>query len=541
MLGMLEEYMGPANFEKGMKAYFDEWHFKHPSPENFRACMAKNTPKSLDWFFDAVLASDKKMDFAIKGANETGSQTDVTIRNRSGLLAPVKVDAWKDDSVIASAWSEPFMGSTKVTLPVTGWDKIKVDSLVPDAKSTNDVYKKGGIFRTFGLKVKPFFGLNRSEKYKVFLSPAIGYNESDGLMAGAIFHNLTIPENRFRFIVAPLYSFRVNSFAGAGSIGYAWYPESGFQDILLQADAKTFHNNETGVGLSAPLYSGYTKTAATLSFNLREKDFLSPVNRGFFIKGYSIWEDNFSFGTETKLVKEQKIYGMARYSHSNSRTYNPFSYNFEAQAGADFAKIAVEGTARVDYNTRNKSLYVRAYAGKFFAINNDPAVLDRYKLNASYSGIDDYLYDGTFLGRNSHSGKFAQQLSIQEGGFKIPVFNNVNRSDNWMATINLSSDLPKIGLPIRLFFDAGLIPNFSPTIAKNGATTLLYEGGIEIHSIKDVVSIYIPIIMSSDFQNYLKDSFGAKHSFERSISFTFMLQNVNWLRSSRNVLKVLAN
>ncbi len=538
---MLEQYMGAADFEKGMRAYFDAWHFKHPYPEDFRVAMQKASTKQLDWFFDGMLNTDKKIDFAIKDARVIGSQTEVTIKNKSKIAVPVKVDAYKGDSLVGSVWSEPFLHKATISMPVTDWNRIKIDSVIPDAKEANDLYKKDGLFRTFSLKIKPVLGLNRSEQYKLFVAPALAYNQYDGIMAGLLLHDLSLPENRLRFLLAPMYSFGSNSFVGAGSVGYIWYPSKTFKEILLQGDAKTFHSNETMIGRNSPLYSGYTKAAAVLTFTLQEENLQSTVNRHFFIKGYNIKEDYFSFGTETKLVSEQKMYGMARYVHSNDRTYNPFSYNFEGQAGANFAKIAAEGTARIDYHAKNKSLYVRAYAGKFFAIKNDLAVIDRYKLNASYSAADDYLYDGTYIGRNARNNRAAQQISVQEGGFKIPVFNNVYRSDNWMATINISSDLPKVSLPIKLFFDAGLIPNFSPTISKNSATTLMYDGGIELRSIKDVVSIYIPLIMSGDFRDFLKNSYGNKHVFERSISFTLHLHNINWLRSPTKVLKTLTN
>ena len=542
MLRMLEQYMSEADFEKGMKSYFNQWQYKHPYPADFRACMQKSTAKSLDWFFDGILQTDQKIDFAIKEATISGTQTMVTVKNNSGLLAPVKIDAYQKDSIIASAWAEPFTTTTTITVPVTGWTKLKIDSLIPDCKTTNNVYKTNGLFHTFGLKIKPFLGLNRSEQNKIFVFPALAYNQYDGIMAGLLFHNLTFPENRFSYAIAPLYSFGSNSFTGAGSVGYIWFPENTFKDIMLQGDAKMFHYNQTSAGLSSPLYAGYTKMAATLAFTFKEPDFLSTVVRDFMLKGYNISEDNFSVvGTDTKLVAAQKMYGRIQYRHRNDRTFNPFGYRIEGQAGADFAKISADGHARIDYNEKKKSLYVRAYIGKFLAINNDHIVTDRYQLNAGYSAVDDYLYDGTYFGRNATNGKAAQQIAIAEGGFKIPVHNQAYRSDNWMATINLSSDIPKLGLPVKLFFDAGLIPNFNPTLANNNATTLLYEGGLEFRTIKDVVSVYIPIIMSSDFRNYLNTTYGAKHAFERSISFTFQLQNINWLKSPNKVLKLLSN
>jgi hypothetical protein len=261
------------------------------------------------------------------------------------------------------------------------------------------------------------------------------------------------------------------------------------------------------------------------------------------IKGYSIWEDQFDGinAGKANIKVKQNLYGVVKYEHFNERTYNPFSYTGEAQVGADFAKVTLEGKVRVDYNTRKKSLYVRAFLGKFFAINGDPAVTGRYQLNSSYSAANDYLYDGTYFGRNASANVASQQVSIQEGGFKVPVFGKVNRSNNYMATINLETDLPLGKLPIRLFVDAGAIPNIKPTIANNRSTTFLYEAGVSVHLIKDVVYIYVPIVMSGDFQNYLRDTYSNKNAFRHGISFTMMFQNINWLRSPTSLLKKLVN
>jgi hypothetical protein len=544
MLRWLEEYMGEEDFERCMHDYYDTWHHNHPYPEDFRTCMQRHSKKNTDWFFDIILHTDKKIDFVITDAHTNGTNTEITVRNNSDVLSPVLINAYKGDSLTASVWSAPFTGTTTVSIPAAEWSTLRVDKIIPDAKSTNNVYRRNALFHHYGVKVKPVLGLNVSDKDKLFISPAIGVNQYDGFMAGLLFHNLTLPENRFRFAIAPLYSFRTNSFAGTGSVGYVWYPENIFKEVLLQGEAKTFYDDKTSENLSSPLYARYMKVAPSLLFTFNEHNPLSSVTRTLLLKEYNISEQTINYGDslgKPLLTTQQKTYGLIRYKHKNSRTYNPFDYSFEAQGGADFTKISAEGNIRIDYNVKHKSLYVRAYVGKFFAINSDPAVTSRYELNASYTGLDDYLYDGTFIGRNASGGLGAQQVSIQEGGFKVPTYNNADRSDNWMATINLKTDLPLGKLPIRLFFDAGLIPNSFPTMTNSGSTTLLYDGGVELHLIKDIVSIYVPVIMSSDFQNYLQNTYGRRHQFTRSLSFTFDLQNINWLKAPGSAVKLATN
>ena len=544
MLNWLEAYMGADNFARGMHDYYDTWHYRHPYPADFRACMQKYTGKPLGWFFDGVLTTSQRIDFAVTDVTGQDGKLMVTVQNHSGISLPVQVDVYNEDSVIGTAWTAPFLHDTVLTIPATQWTKVRVNDLTPDAKVSNGVYKSYGLTHHSGLRIRPFFGLNRNDQESMFLSLATGYNQYDGRMLGIMVHNLTLPENRFRYAIAPLYGFGSEQLVGAGSVGMLWYPGNALKEIMLQADGKTFHNDEATGLRSSTLYARYVKLAPSLTFTFNEHNALSPVTRMLQLKGYLINEQSIT-GSElypSMAPYVQNYYGRLRYTHNNARTYNPFSYSGEAQAGADFAKINLEGNARVDYNTRGKALYVRGYLGKFFAISNDPAVTSRYELNSSYSGIDDYLYDGTYMGRNAQSRLAAQQISMQEGGFKIPVFNNVARSDNWMATINLKTDLPTKYLKLfRLFFDAGLIPNVNPSAASTSSTTLLYEGGIEVPLIKNAISVYLPVIMSSDYQNYLQNTFGKKNMFARSVSFTFDLQNINWLKTPQKGLKLVSN
>ncbi len=537
-LKWLEKYVGEDDFGKAMKDYYEKWHFHHPYPEDFRACLKKNTSKPVDWFFDA-LKSDRKIDFKITTVDEGF----IIVKNNTGVKAPVLVDVYKDDSMVASIWSEPFEKGTTLNMPAADWNKLKINQDIPDGKKDNNVYRRKALFHHFGLKVKPSLGLNESEKDKIFIQPYVGYNTHDHLMPVLLIHDLTLPENRFRYALAPMYSFATKAFTGAGSVGYLWYSENLFKEIMLQADAKTFHFDETHVNLPDPLYARYTKMAPSLCFTFNEHDLRSPVTRTLLLKGYNITEENIDFGTDSAskpvLKTEQKMYGLLRYTHQNKSAYNPFDYSIEGQLGADFAKICGEANARIDYNKKNKSLYVRGFLGKFLPISGNPALTSRYQLNASYSGTDDYFYDGTYLGRNESNRLAAQQISIQEGGFKIPVHNGAARSDNWMATLNLKTDLPLGKLPIRLFFDAGLIPNYNHTATNIKSTTLLYDGGIEVYFIKDIISVYCPVLMSSDFQNCLDNTYGHKNTFVRSLSFTIHLQNINWLKAPSSALKLV--
>ena len=541
VLNWLQDYMGTAAFESGMHEYYDTWKFKHPYPEDFAAIMQKHTDKPIGWFFDDVLKKDTRIDFAIKKAHTNNDKVTITVKNNSGLYSPVQVDAYHDDSLVSSVWSAPFIGKATLTLPAGNWTSLRVDKDVPDYKLENNIYRRYGDHK-FTLRIRPA-GINYDYRNKLYVLPALGYNQYDGFQLGLLLHDLSIPANRFRFALAPMYAFNSKSFTGAGSVGYIWYPGGGIKEILLQGDAKSFHYDETYVNTPGGLYARYVKVAPSLTLTFREPSPQSTVTRTLMLKGYYINEDNFVYGLDSlrdaKIYKLQHNYGLMRYIHANKRLYNPFSYSAEGQLGADFAKISAEGNLRINYFSRNKSLYVRGYVGKFFAINSDPIITQRYYLNSTYTGANDYLYDGAYFGRSTQSGLAAQQVSINEGGFKIPTQNNIGRSDDYLAAINVKSDLPLGRLPIRLFADAGISPNSTPTFTNSSDTKFLYDLGVELHLPKDIITFNIPVLMSGDFQNYLKDTYGNKNQFVRSLSFTVKLQNVNWLKTASDIQNFL--
>ncbi len=551
-LGWLEAYMGETDFQAGMHDYYDTWHFHHPYPEDFKACMQRHTSKSIDWFFDPMLTSDKKVDFKIIKSKINGDSTEVTVKNNTRLNTPVQVNAYHKDSLIGSAWSLPFERTATLSLSGNNWTKLKISDAIPDGKPANDVYRRGGPFHTFGLKIKPLVGINRENKEQIFIAPAAGYNQYDGWMAGGLLHNLTLPENRFRFAVAPMYSFQTKTFAGAGSVGYVWYSKGLFKEIMLQTDAKTFHYNETyRSGDSSHLFARYIKVAPSITFTFNEHDMLSPVTNTITLKGYYIDEEYFDTttiafpvvlpGSTYPIIRSrQNNYGSLVFNHYNSRTYNPFGYSIGGHIGTDFAKLNIQSYVRIDYNRSGKYLMVRGYFGKFFAINNTSDVISRYSLNANYAAANDYLYDETYVGRNAQRGIAAQQISVNEGGFKVPMHNGAGRSSDWLGAINLKSSLPFRRIPLSVFFDAGIIPNANPTFGRSGNTTVLYDGGLSLNVtvLGMGTTIYVPLIMSRDFDNYLTNTYARKNAFVRGISFTIQLQN-NWLKAPASILNSL--
>lgn len=543
----LEAWMGPEQFEAAMHEYFDTWKHRHPYPEDFEAIIRKHTDQNPDWYFKQGLNGTDRVDFRIRNVRRDGDSLLVSLKNKSGFEAPALVRVYNKDTFFTAA-TQPFTGTQSVRIATPAdWRIAAIAPEVPDNSSHNNAYWRNGLFHRFKVQLKPGGGINRGYHKKSYWLPAIGYNYYDGFMAGLLLHNtFAIPENRFRFILAPMYGFNSETFNGAASLGYAWHPKGFIKEVLLQTDVKSFHHLKTELNVPDALYARYLKVAPGLHFTFKERNPVSTVTRTLSLKAYWIQEDGFDFTLDPSdslykpsLAQQEKTYGVLRYRHNNERAVNPFSYDIEGQLGEDFAKINVEAKLRIDYNTKGKSLYIRGFAGKFFTLDNAPFAADRYFLNSTFNGANDYLYDDTYLARNEREGLGSRQISIREGGMKLatPFYANpLGRSDNWLASVNLSTDLPLKKLPLRLFLDAA---TFADAADLNpSGNKVLYMGGIELHLPFDILSVYFPIVMSSDYRDYLKSVHGNK-VFENSITFRLQLHNINWLKAPLRVIKNL--
>lgn len=543
MMNWLEAYMEKQAFDAAMKDYFETWKFRHPYPEDFRSVLEKHTTKPLGWFFDEALRTDRLVDFSIKKVKTQENGLSVTVKNKTGRSYPVIINAYQNDSLLASATTEPFTETVSLWMPpeARSWTKIKIDPAIPDGRTPNNEYRKNGLLRRSGLSLRPLAGTNLSPRQKIFFLPALGYNAYDGFEAGLLLHNLTWPETKLKFILAPMYGFSPQEFIGAASASYSFYPKKRFKEIFLQTDFKSFDYQKTDLNISKSLYARYWKIAPSLNFVFHEPVATSPVTRTLSFKGYGIREEGFDFNLDVSdslykpgLRTEENYYGFIRYSHFNRRIFNPFNYAFEGQFGAGFSKISFEGNLRIDYHLEKKSFYIRGFAGKFFDFNNGYEN-ERYYLNSVFTGTNDYLYDDTYIGRTEREDFGARQVSIREGGLKIPTplyASPLGRSDNWLAALNFKTDLPFGNLPIRLFFD---VAGFSDAARQNpSGNKFLFDGGVELY-LGEIVEVYFPFIASKDFQDYRKTISG-KTGFFDGFAFSINLQQINWLKTPSGII-----
>lgn len=151
------------------------------------------------------------------------------------------------------------------------------------------------------------------------------------------------------------------------------------------------------------------------------------------------------------------------------------------------------------------------------------------------NGYEDYTYSDYFIGRNEFQGWQSQQIMERDGFFKVNtqlLGNKVGKTDDWLMSANLSSDLPDninplsvlpFNIPLKLFADVG---TYAEAWKNNPASgRFIYDAGIQIPLFNSLIDIYIPLVYSKVYSNYYKSTITEKR-FLKTIAFTINIRKL---------------
>lgn len=90
-LDQLSYIVGQETFDRAMLVYFNQWKFKHPTPQDFKRIVEKTANMELDWYFDAWIGTTKSIDYGIHTVTSDGKKTTLEIERIGTLSMPVEV------------------------------------------------------------------------------------------------------------------------------------------------------------------------------------------------------------------------------------------------------------------------------------------------------------------------------------------------------------------------------------------------------------------------------------------------------------------
>ena len=87
-LSQLEYIIGAENVAKGLKKYFTDFSFKHPTPNDIKRSMEKVSGIHLDWYLNEWIQTTHTIDYGVKTVNGT----EVTLERIGQMPMPVDVE-----------------------------------------------------------------------------------------------------------------------------------------------------------------------------------------------------------------------------------------------------------------------------------------------------------------------------------------------------------------------------------------------------------------------------------------------------------------
>lgn len=92
-LSQLEYVIGPENVIKGLKKYFDDFSFKHPTPNDVKRSMEKVSGIHLDWYLNEWTQTTHTIDYGVKSV----SGNEITLERVGKMPMPMDIEVTYED------------------------------------------------------------------------------------------------------------------------------------------------------------------------------------------------------------------------------------------------------------------------------------------------------------------------------------------------------------------------------------------------------------------------------------------------------------
>ncbi len=396
----------------------------------------------------------------------------------------------------------------------------------------------------------PLPKLNGKAKYTT-ISPALGYNNYDHLMIGALVSNINYPRQKLQYIVAPLYAIGSKQFNYIGSAAYTFYPRKKFYSIIPQISVVKFSTDDGSAQDYSSIYRGFNKIVPSIRFNFRKKNPTSNVEKWIEVKSFFITESNFDYKQRRlpqdtfsyyaiKGANTHRTVSQIGFNIQNTRHLYPYQLYAQLQQAGDILRATVTGNYFFNFNEKRQGMDIRLFAGKiFYTTTSTQKVINN---NSQYdftmygaNGATDYTYSNAFIERNQSQAFAGRQIMIKDGGFKYRSdYSSVmpGRSNDWLVAANFGIDVPNginplniIDIPLKVFADIG---TSAPAWVENSADPkFLYSIGLQLPLLK-YVNIYWAIFQSSAFDepNSSNGGGGPVKWWQKSVTFSIDIQNI---------------
>jgi hypothetical protein len=488
----LMNYLGEDMMNQCMSAYYEEWKFRHPEPENLQAVFEKTSGKNLDWFFDRLINTKERVDYKVRGTRFQGNgksnePMEVHVKNSGEIAGPFSIDVYRDGKFISRKWFDGIepLSSQRVTVNALKGDVIKINNTfgIPEYKRSNNLSRTKGVFRKIEpLQLSFLSGVDHPEKSRLFWAPLTGWNNYNKWMLGLVLHNTTLPKQDFSWRIAPLYSPSTNWLNG-----YAMLEKDNGQ-IAFGARTQRFASGIQQTPTSSQIY-GYRLWSPYIKINVFPRRFKKDWT------GYFKAEWIFLRGKLQKETNDIELHDFALYytEPRNEGEMNIVRFTFNTEKKMVRSSLNLKSDLQSgEFNSwglmwQNEMTFDYIYRGKgkrhwttraYFGLTNGEVKLSA----AGQNGTNDYLFDGHMMGRQETSGLLSRQYLNTQGGLFLPSGSFLYSNDG-LFSIRTAIDAP-IRLPVNIY--AGM--------ALDGEFNYIGTAGIGLPIVRNIFEIYLPLV-----------------------------------------------
>lgn len=101
-LSQLEYLIGKENVIKTLKKYYQEFKFKHPTPNDIKRTAERVSGANLDWYLIDWTQTTKTIDYGIIGVTENGDKTIITLERIGKIGMPIDLTIEYTDGTVES-------------------------------------------------------------------------------------------------------------------------------------------------------------------------------------------------------------------------------------------------------------------------------------------------------------------------------------------------------------------------------------------------------------------------------------------------------
>lgn len=139
-LSYLDDYLNHNIVPESIQEFYELNKSEQTNRYDLEKILIKNSPKNINWFFKTIIESRDIIDYKFTNVSRTKDSVQFSIKNKTGIYAPIPVYGIKKNEVVFKEWIEPKKADSVYEFDRKNADKIVLnyDNEVPEYNQRNN-------------------------------------------------------------------------------------------------------------------------------------------------------------------------------------------------------------------------------------------------------------------------------------------------------------------------------------------------------------------------------------------------------------------